>query len=1105
MHVGQRRGLASQKALSILALVSIVVCLFVLCGEQTAYAQRFRNEDHTLLSEKYQKRVIQSVRVNEDQREAMKLWQSEINRILEMSKAKRPSEKDLHEQFFTDVFVKALGFKKKTAGTELWTIKSEDRTDVDSTRPDGVLGHFNAENGDKNVQVVIELKGPGVDLDLRQNRKQDRRTPVDQAFSYAHKYDDVQWVIVSNYGEVRLYNKRSSKYAIHFNLSTLPDNENHLKLFLLLLSKDNILAKDGKSTSSALYAERDEELKQITNRFYKDYKEVRLATADNILKNNDTITIDIAVQYAQTILDRILFTAFLEDLHLIPAETIEKAYITNNPYSPATIWENFKGLFKALDTGSDELSIPEYNGGLFRSHPEILALKLTDDVFAGYKTLADYDFLSDLRVNILGHVFEQSITDTEVLKARLRGEDNEDTRRHDEGAYYTPDSITAYIVDKTLGTYLEDIRVELGLHELPEITNDKWLRDKKNKTRAKHIGFWEAYTAKIQSIKIVDPSCGSGAFLVAAFDYLEAEGERINKELDRLYAPRLFTHWDKDILKNNLYGVDLSPEAAEITRLSLWLKIAQNKEKLVALDHNIRAGNAVVNDKAYAGSLAFNWQQAFPEILNNGGFDIVLGNPPYVRHELIKDIKPALESRFDTYAGTADLFVYFYELGFSLLKENGYLGYISSNKWMRAQYGEAMRALIADKTTIISLIDLGEEDLFEGATTYTNMLVFKKQTPAKKSRFIMSEPPFGEEYQELDQARLSQDSFQVENPVFYTIKDKMEKKGMPLAKWDIDIYRGVTTGFNDAFYISTATKEALIKQDPKSADIIKPALRGRNMHKWYASWQDEWLIFTRRGIDIEQYPAIKQHLLQFYERLKPKQKGDKIGRKAGPYQWYEIQDSTSYYRAFDKEKIVWPRITHDSQFSIDTVGYYPDSTIHLIVGDNIHYLTALLNSDLAFWYLKARGSNLRGGYAELVDWLVKLFPAPHISKADQEPFIVLSKDLHSLATQRADITGHLIKLAESDLGLKKISQKMADWPALNFKGFLKELSKQKIKPMGRDKEDWLERFERLQKTVISLDNTITDKQSQLNTLVHELYGLTEEEINFYKKSDALRK
>lgn len=543
----------------------------------------------------------------------------------------------------------------------------------------------------------------------------------------------------------------------------------------------------------------------------------------------------------------------------------------------------------------------------------------------------------------------------EALKARLKGEENSDTRRHDEGAYYTPDEVTAYIIENTLNSYLMEFRQELGFETLP-VLKESWLSDLTNKSRQKHITFWEAYANRLKKVKIIDPSCGSGAFLVAAFDYLMDEGARINKELERLQAPRLFTHPDRDILKNNLFGVDLSPEAVEITRLSLWLKIANSKDKLVSLDHNIRFGNAVAG---------FDWHAAFPDIMKAGGFDLVIGNPPYVRHELIRELKPELKANFKTYAGTADLYVYFYELAYELLKPGGYLGYISSNKWMRAGYGRKLWTFIKDKTTLITLIDLGEKLLFEGATTYTNIITLKKQEPVAHNLIKITDPPFSPNQSTLDQDKLEADGYNLEsNPLFWSIKEKMDRVGTPLKEWDITIHCGVLTGFNEAFIIDTQTKELMIREDPKSAEILKPLLRGRDVERWRADWQGLWLIFTRRGINIDHYPVIKRHLGHYREQLAPRNNGEKIGRKPGDYQWYEIQDTVAYYQDFEKEKIVYSEIVQSGQFFLDRDRYYNEATSFYLIGKHINpsLWIVLLNADITSWYIEHKGTDLRGGY-----------------------------------------------------------------------------------------------------------------------------------------------
>ncbi|MCH9780308.1 MAG: N-6 DNA methylase, partial [Alphaproteobacteria bacterium] len=592
-----------------------------------------------LFSPTYQETIANVYTLAPEEKEAMRAWQIFILEELARLKADQPTETDLHEQFFTDVFVDALGYQKRKAGEYQWTLASEKHTGVDKTRPDGVLGLFESESKTPSVHVVIELKGLGIDLDRRQTRINDKRTPVDQAFSYAHKFDNVQWVIVSNYKELRLYHSKSSKYALHFDLAkiTQPDQAQQLQLLFALLHADRMLPLDGKpSHADQLFARREAELKSITDEFYRTYKAIREETwhaiRDQHPDANDSIRL------AQKIIDRLLFVAFLEDKGFIHSGTIKGA-MQFNPYLPQPIWDNFKGLFNGLDKGSIPLDLPAYNGGLFRTDAELDNLRLPDELMRRYQKLAEYDFASDLSVNILGHVFEQSITDLALLHAEAKGTEA-DTRRHDEGAFYTPDFVTEYLVDAVLTPYLANIRDELGETRLPELTEAEIAKGDRSKITPQHIEFWGAYLARFKALRILDPSCGSGAFLVATFDYLVAEGERINKELRQLNAPMLFTNFQSDILKDSLYGVDISAEAVEITSLSLWLKIANNRDPLVSLDKNIRVGNAVVDDPAIDPENAFNWHKEFPSIMEAGGFDIVIGNPPYVRYQLITALKP---------------------------------------------------------------------------------------------------------------------------------------------------------------------------------------------------------------------------------------------------------------------------------------------------------------------------------------------------------------------------------------------------------------------------------------------------------------------------------
>ncbi len=1110
-----------------------------------------------LFSPKYIESIIENVQISSERLDALKLWQNEIIQELNKPKNKRRSEKEMHEQFFTDVFEKALGYKRRAAGSTQWTITSEYQTDIDATRSDGCLGFFKPDYDDqqKDEQAVIELKSLDIDLDLRQNRQNDRRTPVEQAFSYAHKFDNVKWVIVSNYSQVRLYPSQSSKYHLSFDLSNITHNgqEKQLKLFFLLLSQENLIAtSDQPSLTTQIFKRRQEELQNITTQFYNDYKEVRHATAKEILIQSD-YSVDHSVSLAQTILDRIIFIAFLESLSLIPKGTIEDAYSTRNKFNPTPIWDNFKYLFNALDKGDPPLNIPKYNGGLFKDDEDIQKLNIPDELLAQYRNFSRYDFLSELRVDILGHIFEQSITDLNILKADLRGEENTDTSRHDEGAYYTPDNVTHYILERTIGVKFDEIKASLGFDTLAEL-KDEWLIDENNKTRAKHMEFWQSYQESLSQLKILDPSCGSGAFLVAAFDHLLAEYKQIHKELDKFFLEvPLFdsSAVERGILQNNLYGVDISYESVEITKLSLWLKIATHKKPLTALDNNIKMGNSLIENKQKAGfyykdkgqakieqqvaygedeftfsapqvkdtrikALGFDWKHEFSAIFAQGGFDIIIGNPPYIRHELLqKNHKEELKKRFKTATGTTDLYVPFYELGYNLLKNDGMLGFITSNKWMRAKYGEKLRDFIKSKTSITHLLDLTGHKIFEDAIVHTNILIFRKQVSVKKHPLIIAEAPFDSSLVDKNDRRIMQQNqlqitgYHLEsNPLFWQIKQKIETIGTPLKQWEIKINRGILTGYNEAFIIDNATKEKLVQADATSIEILKPLLRGRDIKRWHADWHGKWLIFVPWHFPLQEnstihnaslkaetlfkqnYSAIYNHLLQYKDNLEKRNKAE----TGVHYEWYALQRwGATYHQDFEQEKIIYSEITKYLPFIYDDKGFYTNNKNFILTGKHLKYLTAYFNSSCAQYWIKHTCPEIDGPSYELRKVFFENIPVPMLSPQQQQPFITLSEKIHALVETQTGDRQKFINLLVAEFP-RADADKLTNWHQKTFADLLASLKKSKVTLTGALKEDWLERYDRIKTETDALTPQITAAEQQLNQLTYQLYGLTADEI-----------
>jgi adenine-specific DNA-methyltransferase len=395
------------------------------------------------------------------------------------------------------------------------------------------------------------------------------------------------------------------------------------------------------------------------------------------------------------------------------------------------------------------------------------------------------------------------------------------------------------------------------------------------------------------------------------------------------------------------------------------------------------------------------------------GFDIVIGNPPYVRQEKIRPIKPILqEQNYKVFISTADLYVYFYEKGYKLLKEQGILAYITSNKWMRAKYGENLRKFLKEKTAILEIIDFGGYRVFE-QTVDTDILIFRKQEPNKEHIFRFLEVKgniddiegylrkgkleLTKTWQTMYQNKLSDNTWTLGDVSVLNLKDKIEKLGKPLKAWNVKINMGIKTGYNDAFIIDTETRNRILanckdkEERKRTEEIIKPVLRGRDIKKYRYKWAGKWLIYAYQGIDIEHYSSIKSYLSRFEEQLRKRTGGavwDKSKTKiiSIPYKWYELQaDYHAIKKEFEKEKIVWQEIVREPSFAYDNSGMYVEATAFLMIGKNLKYIIGLLNSKPVAFFFKtfyAGGGLGEDGYRYKKAFLEKL-PLPPITKENQ--------------------------------------------------------------------------------------------------------------------------
>jgi adenine-specific DNA-methyltransferase len=404
----------------------------------------------------------------------------------------------------------------------------------------------------------------------------------------------------------------------------------------------------------------------------------------------------------------------------------------------------------------------------------------------------------------------------------------------------------------------------------------------------------------------------------------------------------------------------------------------------------------IETNKIYEG--AFEWRFEFPEVLdevgNYKGFDVVIGNPPYIRQEELGDFKLYLKKAFATYAGTADLYIYFVEQGINLLKQGGQFSYIIPNKWMRAGYGQGLRAWLKSHT-LEQLLDFGDLPVFEEATTYPLIVSVTKRelsegytfkaAPIKTLDFEQGLLHYVQEHGYEVQASLLPDTgWNLSDSTSQQMLPKLEAQGLRLAEYvGGEIYRGVLTGLTEAFVIDEATKDKLINEDSRSRELIKPIVLGRDIKPLKTPEVLRYLIFTRRGVDIDEYPAIKGHLLQFRDRLEPKPSdflGKKwSGRKSGNYKWFEIQDSVEYFEAFEKPKIMYQKFQVKPCFIYDKQGLFCNDSIWIIPTDDT-FLLAILNSKLGWFLISNYCTGIQNGYQLIYKYLGQL----PIATADEE-------------------------------------------------------------------------------------------------------------------------
>lgn len=1053
-----------------------------------------------LFNRKTLKRHIKADPIPSDRLAALEAW----TELISSGRIERLKETALHGQFASKIVEGVLGYHGPAGGAD-YNVSTEQNILRGSV--DLALGRFGGKTPD--IVAPFELKGADTrDLDAIMPGR--NKSPVQQAWEYAMNARGVKWVLVSNMIELRFYGfgEGTSVYE-EFRLDQLTDPEEYAR-FMLLLSAENLLS----GRTADLLKESRREDKDITDSLYQDYKDLRLKLLSAVQEADAAIAPLDAIALAQKILDRVLFIAFAEDTGLLPDNTLENAFIARDPYNPRPVWDNFKGLFRAIDEGNSELKIPRYNGGLFREDAVINGLNLPDDICEGFKTLGEYDFASEVSVTVLGHIFEQSIADVERLQAIARGEEEEPEkatgtsgRRKRDGVVYTPDYIARFIVAETLGTHLREIFEDtLRAHakkgaDVTDYENIPWRK------KSAELEAWQAYRDRLKSLRIVDPACGSGVFLIMAFDFMKAELTRVNDKIKDLlpkaehFGDLLDYVPDSEILTDNLFGVDVNEESIEITKLSLWIKTARRGKVLDSLSGSIRVGDSLIEDSNFAYlDHAFTWETAFPGVFAEGGFDVVLGNPPYVRMEFLKLLKPYLEKRYEVVSDRADLYCYFYERGLRLLKPGGRLGYISSNTFFKTGSGKPLREYLLKEATIESVVDFGDLQIFEGVTTYPAILTMKRGTAPKghelrfwkvdalpENNFLATWEAAAGPYPQM---ALGAGSWELENPALRALRDKLIKGQTTLKEVFGPPLMGVKTGLKPAFVIDTPTKERICASDPRSGELIRPLIEGKNLQRWRADQHGHWLIYIPKNrIEIDQYPAIRDWLLPLKDRLE---------KRATQQAWFELQQAQeAYVPHFEGPKIMWSDVASEARCHLDTSGAYGENTCYFLPCDKPG-VVGFLNSKLAWFIVKALTPKAQGGYARFQTQFVEQLPLLNavVENADLEKEAQLC---HELAEQRQKLQQALVRripdLCPPDREPKLTTRLQEWWTMPDFATFRAEVKKVfKADITLTDRSDWEDWINRDRAEIARLTAEIAQAEAQIDSIVYDLFDLTEDEI-----------
>lgn len=1017
-------------------------------------------------------------------------------------------EEEFQEGFLRELFVNILGYTINP--DPQFNLRTELKNIKDSKKADGAIVN--------NTQVlcVIELKGAEtINLGKIEN----------QAFGYKNNQTDCRYVITSNFQKLRFYIDNAVEF-LEWNLFNL--DLDAFRLLYLCLNKVSIF-----NNLPAIIKEESLVIEQaITKKLYKEYSDFRRALYTDISNHNPEIDKLLIFKKTQKLLDRFLFLFFAEDRMLVPPNSVRT--ILNQwtelkekfeVYQP--LYDRFKKYFGYLNTGhSGKLhDIFAYNGGLFANDEILDSIKINDTLlFEGALRLSNYNYNSEVDVNILGHIFEHSLTEIEELEQEIIniGEDaKKSNKRKKDGVYYTPKYITKYIVENTVGTLCKNKKNEL------ELIEEEYLRGGRNvKTQKPLLAKLYQYKEWLLQITIIDPACGSGAFLNQALEFLINEHNNI-AFLESVLTKR--THADESvrlleygveshILENNLFGVDINEESIDIAKLSLWLRTARKGRKLNSLSNNIKCGNSLIDDASVAGEKAFNWLLEFPHIFEKGGFDVVIGNPPYLRVQGLRanfeKETPFYENTYQSASGRFDFYVLFLEKANQLINLNGIVSFILPHKFLISDFGSGIRGFLKNSQLIKRLIHFGSEEVFADVSTYTCIVslsrdnqhhfLYKKIKPSQLFEIF--------EFDKIIYKTLSQSKWNLNTNENYSVLEKLKKQPHTVKQIFEHVSQGIVSVGDDIFLLKgeiigsqfKGFSEKLKSYVTFESGVMKPLLKGEDVKRYSSLRASYYCIYPHNEIEgktvpfeesyfRENFPLAYNYILQYKDELIEK----KIRYKTNPKAWYSLHRSREI-ALFEQIKIVTPETSLGGNMTLDTSNFYHNTQVYSlelkpIFKIDYKYILAILNSNLFWFYLKTTGAVLRGGYFRFKTKYLEPFPIPLIPK-NQNSFIECVDELFLKTTEFQAVLQNFIDVLSSKFDKLKINTKLNKWVTLNFSDFNKELINQKIKLSLQETSEWLQFFEQEKQKAVLIQNRMEKDNEKINTMVYDLYTLTKEEV-----------